>query len=580
MFRTIRWRIAIPFILLIIAMMAILGIYLSDFIENNYINTLEEQMTIQARMAGEVLRDEWQGADDLDDHARELGEILGARLTLISPDGVVIGESEEDRLTMDNHSNRPEVMEALAQGTGSSMRFSHTAGYDTLYVAARLDGEDGPLGVVREAVPLVGVQAEITHLQKVLSGASLVMAVIAALLAAWIAGFTSRPVEQLTRAVGLMADGKLETQTLPTTVDEIGHLTIAFNSMALQLKNQFNDLEMERGKLAAVLDHMTDGVIMVDEEGIIRLMNPAAERMFAVNMEKACGHSLPEVLRHHQTHDLWNSCRSTNLPQEARFSFSKNMVVHGSALPLEPSLPGSTLLLFQDITQQQKIEDMRRDFISNVSHELRTPLASLKALSETLRDGAMEDPPAARLFLERMETEVDELSQLVSELLELSRIESGRVPLKLEPVAPKEIVAGGYERLNLQAQRAGLNMSMECSEELPAVLADTSRMQQVMVNLLHNAIKFTPAGGQITTGAFLQGEQVVFFVRDTGIGIAPEDLPRIFERFYKADRARSGIGTGLGLAIVRHQVEAHGGKIWVESELEKGSTFYITLPTA
>jgi two-component system, OmpR family, phosphate regulon sensor histidine kinase PhoR len=580
MFRTIRWRIAIPFILLIMAMMTILGVYLSDFIEKNYINNLEKQMTIQARMAGEVLKDEWQNADDLDDQARQLGDVLGARLTLISPDGVVIGESEEDRMLMDNHNNRPEVMEALVQGTGSSVRFSHTTGYDTLYVATRLDGESGPIGIVREAVPLVGVQAEVNHLQKVLSGASLVMAVIAVLLAAWIAGFTSRPVEQLTRAVGLMADGKLDTQTLPTTVDEIGHLTKAFNSMALQLNNQFNDLEMERGKLAAVLEHMTDGVIMVDGDGIIRLMNPAAEKMFSVSMSKACGHSLPEVLRHHQTHNLWKDSHRTNLTKEATFSFSKNMVVHGSALPLEPSLPGSTLLLFQDITQQQNTEDMRRDFISNVSHELRTPLASLKALSETLRDGALDDPPAARLFLERMETEVDELSQLVSELLELSRIESGRVPLNLEPVSPKEIVTGGYERLYLQAQRAGLNIAWECSEELPAVLADTSRMQQVMVNLLHNAIKFTPAGGQITTGAYLKDEQVEFFVRDSGIGIAPEDLPRIFERFYKTDRARSGIGTGLGLAIVRHLVEAHGGKIWVESELNQGSSFYFTLSKA
>ena len=493
---------------------------------------------------------------------------------------MVIGESEEDRLTMDNHNNRPEVMDALVQGTGSSIRFSHTTGYDTLYVADRLDLADDSPGVVRVAVPLKGVQEEISQLQRVLSGASLLVAAIAVLLAAWIAGFTSRPVQQLTRAVGQMAEGKFETQTLPTTVDEIGQLTKAFNSMALQLNNQINALEMEREKLAAVLDHMTDGVIMVDDEGIIGLMNPAAERMFAVSMQSACGHTLAEVLRHHQTHDLWKESRKTNLLQEARFSLSKNMVVNGSALPLEPSLPGSTLLLFQDITRQEKTEQMRRDFISNVSHELRTPLASLKALSETLRDGAMEDPPAAGLFLERMEIEVDELSQLVSELLELSRIESGRVPLKLEPVPPQEIVAGGYERLNLQAQRAGLNISMECSEDLPAVLADTSRMQQVMVNLLHNAIKFTPTGGQITAGAFQQGEQVVFFVRDTGIGIAAADLPRVFERFFKTDRARTGSGTGLGLAIVRHQVEAHGGKTWVESELNAGSTFYFSLPLA
>jgi two-component system phosphate regulon sensor histidine kinase PhoR len=205
-------------------------------------------------------------------------------------------------------------------------------------------------------------------------------------------------------------------------------------------------------------------------------------------------------------------------------------------------------------------------------------LAALKALTETLRDGALEDPPAAHRFLERMETEVDALSLMVTELLELSRIESGRVPLNLQPVRPLDMITAAYERLCLQAERAELSLSIDCSPDLSLVNADATRIQQVLVNLLHNAIKFTPPGGRIVIGASERPDAVVFSVSDTGIGISAADLPRIFERFYKVDRARSGGGTGLGLAIARHMVEAHGGKIWVESQLEQGSEFSFTLP--
>jgi two-component system phosphate regulon sensor histidine kinase PhoR len=243
-------------------------------------------------------------------------------------------------------------------------------------------------------------------------------------------------------------------------------------------------------------------------------------------------------------------------------------------------MSGSTLLLFQDLTNQRQTEAMRRDFISNVSHELRTPLAALKALTETLQAGALEDPPAAHRFLEQMETEVDSLSLMVNELLELSRIESGRVPLNLAPTPPLDIVYPAVDRLRLQAERAGLLLSVECAEDLPLVLADATRVQQVVVNLLHNAIKFTPSEGEVTVNVTRQDREVRFAISDTGIGIAAEDLPRIFERFYKVDRSRATSGTGLGLAIARHLVEAHGGRIWAESEVGKGSTFYFTIPLA
>ena len=239
---------------------------------------------------------------------------------------------------------------------------------------------------------------------------------------------------------------------------------------------------------------------------------------------------------------------------------------------------GGSLLLIQDLTRVRHLETVRRDFVSNISHELRTPLASLKALTETLQDGALEDPNAARRFLVRIEAEVDALTQMVAELLELSRIESGQVPLDLKPVNPATLLYTALDRMRMQVERAALTLSVVCPPDLPSIRADAPRLEQVLVNLIHNSVKFTPPGGQVILSAQKAEGFIDFSVQDSGVGIPADALPRIFERFYKTDRARSGGGTGLGLSISRHIVEAHGGRIWVESEEGKGSTFFFTIP--
>ena len=580
MFHSIRWRIAILYAVLILVTMLGLGIYLSNFLRQTYLDDLKSKQATEARMVGEVIRpllaSGTSNSDPIDLAAKKWAKILGARVTIIASDGVVIGESDEDRMLMANHSDRPEVIAAQARGQGSSIRFSQTVRYDMLYTAVKLDTQD----VVRVAVALNGVQANITHLQRILFSATFVVMFLAILLAAWISGRTSRPVRELTEAVRQMTAGEITDQPVVKTADEVGQLTQAFNHMSIQLREQIRALESERAKLFAVLEKMTDGVVIVDQQGYILLANQTAERMFGVPHGTSTGKPLVEAIRHHQPFELWQRCQKSNATEEASIDLSKRLILHGIATPLGQALPGSTLLLFQDMTRQYQIETLRRDFISNVSHELRTPLAAIKALTETLHDGALEDPPAARRFLEQMETEVDSLNLMVTELLELSRIESGRVPLELKPTRPVDILIPACERLRLQAERSELTLGIECPEDLPAVQADASRVQQVVVNLLNNAIKFTAAGGKVDLSASRQGEAVVFTVRDTGIGISPDDLPRIFERFYKADRARTTSGTGLGLAISRHLVEAHEGKIWAESELGKGSTFFFSIPLA
>jgi two-component system phosphate regulon sensor histidine kinase PhoR len=589
MFQSIRWRIAIPYVLLIILTMLGLGVYLSNFMRQVYLSDLEAELISEARLAGDDLSASLTAAVDpveLDALARHWASLLDRRVTIILADGSVAGESHEDRSQMDNHLNRPEIQQALAQGQGSSTRFSRTVGYEMMYTAVPVIANGQVTGFVRVAVPLQQVQANVSRLQGALAGVTLLTAILAILLAAWIAARTTRPIRELTQAAVRLANGDLHGRIIPTTPDEVGRLTQAFNGMAVHLRAQIEALEAERSKMAAVLNEMTDGVLIVDASGRVQLLNQTAERMFGVHTSDAMGRSLVEVLRHHQLVELWQRCQETGESQAATIEISsKRLYLQGTAAPMGAAMPGSTLLLFQNLTRLRRLETVRRDFISNISHELRTPLASLKALTETLQEGALDDPPAARRFLQRMETEVDALSLMVSELLELARIESGRVPLQLQPARPIDLISQPVERLRLQAERAGLSITVDSPADLPPILGDPSRLEQVIVNLLHNAIKFTPPGGEIQVRAMLQdipaqGKRILFSVSDTGVGIPADELPRIFERFYKTDRARSSGGTGLGLAIARHLVEAHGGSIWAESSEGRGSTFYFAIPVA
>ncbi len=543
-----------------------------------------KQLTSEARLLSDVLKPELSGATpsaELDSQAKVWSQILNTRVTIIAADGTVLGESDEDRAQMENHLDRPEIQEALLSGIGQSIRFSRTVEFRMLYVAASIVEDDSLLGFARIALPLQEIDQNVSRLRGSILIATLLATLLAVVLAALIAARTTLPLIELTEAAKKISTGNMTDKLIPTTRDEVGQLTRAFNNMGAQIRSQIEALQTERIKLAAVLAEMTDGVLIVNELGEVQLINPAAEQMFSVREGEAIGHSLAGVLRHHQLVELWQQCKETGEEQDALLEIStKGIILQGLAIPLEQALPGSILLLFQDLTHLRRLETVRRDFISNISHELRTPLASLKALTETLQEGALEDPPAARRFLGRMEAEVDLSTLMVQESLELSRIESGKVPLQLTPISPCSLLSTASERLRLQAERAELNLEINCADQLPDVWADPPRMEQVIVNLLHNAIKFTSSGGEITLSAWQDRENIIFSVQDNGVGIPADDLSRIFERFFKSDRARTTGGTGLGLAISRHLVEAHAGRIWAESIEGKGSTFFFQLPIA
>jgi two-component system phosphate regulon sensor histidine kinase PhoR len=407
-----------------------------------------------------------------------------------------------------------------------------------------------------------------------------ILAVLASTLSAHlIANRLKSNARELAENVEDLASGKIEYGLSVAHPSELQYLQDTIRATVPALANQINTLQREQTTLASIIKQMTDGVIIADENNLITLINPAAEAIFNIRAEQVKGKTLAEAIRYHQLLEICEACRQTGREQHISLELPHtNTFIHGVATVFGQVPSGHILLIIQDLTRMRRLETARSDFISNISHELRTPLASIRALAETLRSTALDDPPAARRFLGRMETEVDALTHMVSELLELSRIESGQVPLEMQPICPQTLLRSAKNRLSMQAERAKLNIVLKCQDDLPAVNADVPRLEQVFVNLLHNAIKFSRPGDEINLTADQIDDMIVFSIQDEGLGIPADDLPRIFERFYKTDRARTGGGTGLGLSIARHLVESHGGKIWADSVEGQGSTFFFTIP--
>ncbi len=412
-----------------------------------------------------------------------------------------------------------------------------------------------------------------------------VTAVATYILALQLERSANRYTRHISEVAQRITAGDLEARVLGYTSDDAGEMTRAFSDMVAFLRDQIHALQAENQQYGAILASMTDGVLITGENGTVHLLNPAATRLLEPMAQRPMGRSFAEVVRHHQLIELWQKARQTWQEQVEMVEISRGIFLQTAVIPFEEDGTRRFLVILHDLTQIHRLQTVRRDFISNISHELRTPLASLKAVVETLQDGALDDPPAAVRFLQRAENEVDVLTQMVEELLELSRIESGQVPFRFQVTAVSNLLLAPMDRLRSQAQRKKIEMILDVPANLPPVLADEERTQRVVTNLLHNAVKFTPEGGRVVVQAGLSPDnnnELLITVTDTGVGIAAEDLPRIFERFYKSDRARtrSGGGTGLGLAISRHIVQAHHGRIWVKSSEGKGSTFYFTLPTA
>ncbi len=576
--RLIRRQILLPVLILLTVGLTFFTIVTIDHIRQEENLRWQKQLLDTARLLADQARPLFgtQGeALRLGNLADTASETLDVAVTIIDSQGKISGTSLRGDRRPGNPLDLPGVQQAYTRGQATLLT------EDSIAAAIRIETPaEAILGVVQLQAPKAYYQTSLTPLFWLFPLILLINAVALFFLMTVANDQTRKPLDKLTLAANQMSMGNFTNLEFPNVPSPLQELSQSLEGMAEQLGSQIDTLNSERAKLSAVLNQMTDGVLIVDDAGRVQLLNPAAERLFQVSKKNALDRSVVEVLRYHQLVDLWRLAQKGERQSTMIEIGSQHLFLQVVAIPLKISLPGNTLLLIQDLTQLRRLETVRRDFISNVSHELRTPLASLKALAETLQEGALEDPPAAKRFILRMETEIDNLTQLVNELLELSRIESGKVPLSFQRLQPCDLLRPAYERMALQADRAGLEFNLDCQPELPPVFADPDRISQVLINLIHNAIKFTPPGGKLTVSAYKDGEQIVFYVRDTGVGIAKKDLSRIFERFYKADRARSGGGTGLGLSIARHMIESHGGYIWAESEEGVGSTIYFSLPIA
>ncbi len=576
--RTIGWRIAIPHVALIVVVTWGLSLVFGQTLRRATVDQTKADLMLQARVVRHVLADPLAAGDaaGLAKRAAEYAEVLGARITVIAPDGQVLAETDQDPAEMRNHLYRPEIQQASVAGEGAAVRPSDTLGVEMVYAAVSVVEHGRDLGFVRVAMRGRDLSAQLGVLRRALVLLALGASAFAVTLAIVIAEVTARPIRRLSLFVRRLAAGDLEQRMLSSSDDEVGQLTRDTMEMAGRLHETITSLNAQTARLAGVLNSMADAVLMTDQQGSVTLINPAAQTLLHTTEDDALGRSFTQVVRQHELAAVWREASDVSGPcVELVDSGDRFLQITVSAL--DDVEPGTRLAVLQDLTHVRRLEGMRREFVSNISHELRTPLASMRAIVDTLAAGALDDPPAAARFVQRMDAEIDALSQMVEELLELSRIESGRVPIRQERIDLVPVLRAATERLLPQAERGRLTVTMHLPPKLPLVLGDGPRLQQVVTNLLHNAIKFTPEGGAIDIEARAMGDRVMVIVSDSGIGIRPELHDRIFERFFKADPSRSTPGTGLGLAIVKHIVLAHGGSVWVDSELGHGSRFSFTL---
>jgi two-component system phosphate regulon sensor histidine kinase PhoR len=560
--------------------MSVLGVYLTSYARNTQLENLRSHLKNEASITAEASLPAFLGQDiDLDTLAKKLGQDIETRVTVIALNGTVLGDSQEDPATMENHATRPEVIDAVASGLGESTRYSSTLGMRMMYVAVPITNEGNVFGVARMALPLAAVEDSVNHMTLIIVLATVVAAAVGVVAASLIARKTTRPIREIAKAATRIASGELEQKIPVRARDETGQLAQAFNEMSLNLSKLVGDILTERTKLQTVLANMADGVIMTNVEGNIVLANQTTENLFSLREKDAINKSLIEVVHDHEAYEVLKLCLRTSKMQTGQFeSTASKRFLRVVAVPIVGDSLTGALLLFQDLTELRSLQTVRRELIGNISHELRTPIAGIKAMVETLKDSAVDDKEAAMDFLIRIDSEVDRLTQMVSELTELSRIEAGRAELRISPVNLNVMVEEVVTQLNPLAQREQVTITADLAADLPLVRVNNDRIRQTITNLIHNAVKFNRAGGRVIVSTKVDKESVTVSVYDTGIGISKEDLPHVFERFYKADKARSKGGSGLGLAIAKHAVQAHGGSIWVQSQEGKGSTFTFSLP--
>jgi len=501
--------------------------------------------------------------------------------------GEVLGDSEVkpgELRELENHLNRPEVQQALKSGQGDAIRYSSTLQTPMLYVAFPFP-PPGEEGILRLALPLAALKKAEASLHAILAASLALAALISLLLSYLLSHVISSSLRTMAAVAAQLGKGEFGRRIPLKSRDELGELATVMNDMAVRIEGQLASLSAEKNRLNTILRGMGEGLIVCDARGVITLVNPAFHALFSVK-EEVEGRPLIEISRHPALHRAFQQVIVSKNERFEEITLTlaeeKSVLTHWVPLLAKGEIQG-VVAVFHDITDLKRLERVRRDFVANVSHELRTPVTVIKGYAETLLTGVLnEDPGQARRFVEIINSHSARMTNLVNDLLALSELESGGIALQLGPISLNGTFRTAQRLLESKAHHKGITISLASDAEQQRVLADQGKLEQVLINLVDNAIKYTPAHGSIAISAVDAGNLLKISVTDSGIGIPPKDLPRIFERFYRVDEARSRElgGTGLGLAIVKHIVQLHGGSISVESTPGKGSTFSFTLTKA
>ena len=582
------WKLGVAFLTLLVAVLLPVDYYAERNLRRDYQRAGFEQLSAIARiaLASPPL------VSSLATNSRTPGPALhdwiariaasGARLTVITAGGHVLADSGSDPATMENHAGRPEIRDAFAKGDGFSVRRSVTVNRDMQYYAVRYSPAGGSPVVLRFALPVRAADDEVWALRRRLWLSSLVMLVVAGTASLLISRSFARRVERLQSFSRRVADGDFRPIEADRSGDALEALAASLNDSASRLDRAIRTLTEERNLSSAILASMVEGVAVVNSNERLLFANDGFAEILELDAPPKSGSSLVEIVRQTELIEAVRVVVAGAPRVEAEISTGTLRqrffaVTVASVRAMETS---GAVIVLHDITDLRKLERIRRDFVANVSHEFKTPLTAIQGFAETLLAGAMDDPQNRIRFLQIILEHSRRLARLTDDLLELSKMDADRLDLELHRLSVSQFVQSCMETTQRSAQEKNLYVSVDLQGSLPDIAADRRRLAEVLQNLLDNAIQYTPSGGKIKVSAVSDGEEVTFTVSDTGIGIPKVDQPRIFERFYRVDVARSREvgGTGLGLSIAKHLVEAHGGRIWVDSEVGQGSHFHFTVP--
>jgi two-component system, OmpR family, phosphate regulon sensor histidine kinase PhoR len=588
--RSLLWQLYPAF--LFIALLSIVSViwYADSSLKGFYLDQTSLDLEARARLVEDRILPllEPLNRKAVDEVCKSMGKRAGTRITVIGPTGLVYGDSHHDPLTMDNHGTRPEVKEALKKGKGRSIRFSRTLQRELMYTGIAVRRGGGIVAVVRTSIPVDAVDAFLHGIQIKIALAGLIIALISAALIYLASRRMSRPLENIRGVAEAYSRGQFDARIPASNIRELDEIAGNMKRMADEMRERIETITRQRNELDAVLNSMIEGVIAVDLEGRILNINGRAARLFHIDPAKGAGMIIGELSRTPRLAGF------VALALRERDAFEEDMAIRVGAedrilnlrstslLDSEGERIG-TLLVVADVTRVRELENIRRDFVSNVSHEIKTPITAVKGFVETLLDGALDNPDDARRFLGIIEKHTRRLETIVEDLLSLSRIEQEDELAKMvfEELGLRSVLESSIHLCKGKAESKGIRVSLECPETL-MTKGNARLMEQAVVNLLDNAIQYSPGESSILVRARDEGSEITISVADEGCGIASEHTERIFERFYRVDRGRSRAagGTGLGLAIVKHIVQAHSGEVSVASRPGEGSTFTIHLKQA